>query len=76
MKTALAGAIAAALALAGTAHAAEHTCQWTGHDWACGDGNIVTSHYTEAAGPNIAVTPISTIDQARDAKLADPSRPR
>jgi hypothetical protein len=78
MKTLLAGAAAAAIVvLAGTAQAAQqNTCQWTGHDWACGDGNVVTQHVSVANGPNMIVTPIQTIDPARDARLADPTRPR
>ena len=78
MKTLLAGTIAAAtiVVLATAAQAAEkQACQWTGVDWACGDGNVVTQHVSEATGPNMVITPIQTIDPARDARLADPSRP-
>jgi hypothetical protein len=78
MKTLLAGMVAAAaiVVLAGAAQAAEkNTCQWTGVDWACGDSNVVTEHVSEPAGPNMQITPIKTIDPARDARLADPSRP-
>jgi hypothetical protein len=77
MKILLAGMLAAAIVvLAGAAQAAEkNTCQWTGADWACGDGNVVTRHVSEATGPNMVITPIKTIDPARDARLADPSRP-
>ena len=78
MKTLLAGTAAASMALlAATAQAAEkNACVWTGADWACGDGNVFTQHVSEATGPNMAITPIRTIDPARDARLADPSRPR
>lgn len=78
MKSVLAGAIAViAVATAGvTAQAAEKVCSWTGLDWACGDGNVYTTHYSQAAGPNIPITPIVTIDQARDKRAADPNRPR
>ena len=77
MKLLLAGAIAAAIgSLAVSAQAAEKVCTWTGLGWACGDGNVYTSHYSQFPGPPIAVTPIQTIDQARDARMADPSRPR
>jgi hypothetical protein len=77
MKILLAGAIAAASMLAATAQAAEkNACVWTGSDWACGDGNVFPQHASQAAGPNMVITPIQTIDPARDARLADPSRPR
>jgi hypothetical protein len=76
MKLALAGAIVVTIgALAASAQAAEKVCSWTGLDWACGDGNTYTTHYSHPPGPNIAITPITTIDQARDARVADPSRP-
>jgi hypothetical protein len=78
MKTLLAGIIAAATiaALAGAAQAAEkNVCQWTGFDWACGDGNVVVRHVPQTPGPNMTITPIQTIDPARDARLSDPSRP-
>jgi hypothetical protein len=77
MKTLLAGAVAATIVvLAGAAQAAEkNACQWTGFDWACGDGNVVAQHVSEATGPNMQITPIQTFDPARDARLADPSRP-
>ena len=77
MKIVLTGAIAGAAiaALATGAQAANRTCQWTGLDWACGDGNVFTEHYTRAAGPNVQITPILTIDQARAARVTDPTRP-
>jgi hypothetical protein len=78
MKTLLAGAVAAAtiVVLAGAAQAAEkNACQWTSFDWACGDGNVVTQHVSETTGPSMQITPIQTLDPARDARLADPSRP-
>jgi hypothetical protein len=59
MKTILTVAIAAtALCALGGAAKAEHVCQWTGHDWACGDGNTFPEHYSQAEGPNLVVTPI------------------
>ncbi|HWB51207.1 MAG TPA: hypothetical protein VG651_18995 [Stellaceae bacterium] len=77
MKHVLAGTIAAAVVAVGvSAQAAEKVCSWTGLDWACGDGNVYTTHYAPPSGPNIAITSSATIDQARDARLADPSRPR
>jgi len=79
MKTLLAGTIGAvtiAVLAAGAQAAEKQACQWTGVDWACGDGNIVTQHVSEATGPNMVITPIRTIDPARAARLADPSRPR
>jgi hypothetical protein len=77
MKLLLAGTIAAAIgSLAGSAQAAEKICTWTGLDWACGDARVYTTHYPHPPGPSIAITPIATIDQARDARIVDPSRPR
>ncbi len=77
MKLILAGTIAAAIgSLAVSAQAAENICSWTGLDWACGDSHGYTAHYPQSPGPGVAITPIVTIDQARDARLADPSRPR
>jgi hypothetical protein len=77
MKLLLAGAIAMAIgSLAVSAQAAEKICTWTGLDWACGDSHGYTEHYPQSPGPVIAITPIVTIDQARDARIADPSRPR
>jgi hypothetical protein len=69
MKIALAGTIAAAAfaAISGAAQAEEKSvCQWTGIDWACGDGNIVTRHVAEGAAPNMTIAPIKTLDPARD----------
>jgi hypothetical protein len=77
MKLLLAGAIAVAIgSLSAGAQAAEKICTWTGLDWACGDSQGYTAHYPLSAGPAITITPIVTIDQARDARIADPSRPR
>lgn len=47
---------AAATGVAVTGNAAQ-VCQWTGHDWACGDGNVVTSHRSVAEGPDMIVVP-------------------
>lgn len=61
MNKVLAGALAAAaIAVAGAAHAAE-VCQWTGADWACGDGNVVTHHYTRANGPQTVIVAVPTV---------------
>jgi hypothetical protein len=78
MKTMLAGVVAAAsmAMVIATAQAAEkNACVWTGADWACGDGSVFSQHVSASVGPNMVITPIQTIDQARDARLADPSRP-
>jgi hypothetical protein len=77
MKILLAGVSAVAIVvLAGAAQAAENNaCVWTGADWACGDGNVMTQHVSRATGPNMMITPIQTLDPARDARLADPNRP-
>jgi hypothetical protein len=77
MKLLLASVVVASAVIAGAAQAAEkNVCAWTGSDWACGDGNVFPTHYGQTNGPNMTITPIATIDQARDARLADPSRPR
>ena len=58
-----AGALAIAILaiFGGTAYAAKgDVCQWTGRDWACGDGNIVTQHVSETVGPQMIVTPYAT----------------
>jgi hypothetical protein len=76
MKSILAGTIVAAIGFSAiSAQAAEKICSWTGLGWACGDGRVYTEHYPQSPGPNVAITPIVTIDQARDARMADPSRP-
>jgi hypothetical protein len=61
MSKIFAGALAviALSALAGAAQAA-NVCVWTGHDWACGDGNVVTQHYPASVGPNMQITPVQT----------------
>jgi hypothetical protein len=77
MKLLLAGAVAVAIgSQAVSAQAAEKICTWTGLGWACGDSHGYTEHYPLSPGPPIAITPIVTIDQARDTRVADPSRPR
>jgi len=78
MTRILTGALAAAalVAIAGAAQAAEkNVCQWTGHDWACGDGNVVTSHASQAAGPPIVITPVPTV-QSNEAPLLSGPRPQ
>jgi hypothetical protein len=61
MSKVFAGALAviALSAFAGAAHAA-NVCVWTGNDWACGDGNVVTQHYPASVGPNMQITPVQT----------------
>jgi len=61
MNKILAGVVAAAAiaTLAGTARA--DVCQWTGTDWACGDGNVVTHHYSQAVGPQMVITAVPTV---------------
>ena len=62
MNKFVAGAIAAAAiaTLAGAARAG-NVCQWTGKDWACGDGNVVSQHYSEAVGPQTVITAVPTV---------------
>jgi hypothetical protein len=67
MNKILAGAFAAAAIAAATSAWAEpgathgQICVWTGSDWACGDGNTFPQHYTEAAGPNVTITPVPSV---------------
>jgi hypothetical protein len=57
MNKLIAGALAAAAVGAFAVSAqAEQVCQWTGSDWACGNGNVFTEHYSETAGPNMIIT--------------------
>ena len=65
--TALAG-------LAGTAQAAQaaNVCQWTGVDWACGDGNVVQQHVSETEGPQMIVTPVPTVPSNEKPLLSGP----
>jgi hypothetical protein len=62
MNKVLAGVIAAAAiaTLAGAARA-ENVCQWTGTDWACGDGKMFTHHYSAAVGPQTVITAVPTV---------------
>jgi len=76
MTRILIGALAAA-ALAGiavTAQAAEpkNVCQWTGVDWACGDGNVFGQHVSEAVGPPMIVTPVPTVPSNEKPLLSGP----
>jgi len=67
-------AVAATTALAGTARA-DNVCVWTGIDWACGDGNVVTQHFTQAQGPNMIIKPQKTeVMPAREPGLYYPPR--
>jgi hypothetical protein len=78
MAKILTGALAAAafVAVAGAAQAAENNvCQWTGVDWACGDGNVVTSHVSKTTGPQMIVTPIPT-PPSNEAPLLSGPRPQ
>ena len=73
----LAGTLAAAAfaAFAGAAHA-DKVCQWTGSDWACGDGNTFPDHYPAATGPNLVLTPVPTPNTAPGQPLPTPNGPR
>lgn len=67
----------AATALAGfaaTAQAAQpaNVCQWTGVDWACGNGNIVEHHVSEAVGPAMIVKPVPTVPSNEKPLLSGP----
>jgi hypothetical protein len=58
MNNLIAGALAvAAITVFAVSAQAARVCQWTGYDWACGDGNIVTEHFSQSAGPNMVITP-------------------
>jgi hypothetical protein len=75
MTRILTGALAAVAiaAFAGGAQAAaKNVCQWTGSDWACGDGNVVTQHVSEAAGPPMMVTPVPTVPSNETPLLSGP----
>jgi len=52
----------AALALAAFAGAAQarDVCQWTGVDWACGDGNVVTRHVPPSGNLNMPIVAVPT----------------
>ena len=63
MNKILGGALAAIAiaALAATARA-DNVCQWTGHDWACGDSKGgFTQHYGLTQGPQMLITPVPTV---------------
>ena len=72
-----AGALAAAAvaAFAGTAHAYK-VCQWTGHDWACGDGNTFPDHYPASTGPNLVLSPVAAPNVPPGQTLPPPNAPR
>lgn len=75
MTRILTGALAAVAiaAFAGAAQAAaNNVCQWTGSDWVCGDGNIVTQHVSEAAGPPMIITPVPTVPSNQPPLLSGP----
>ena len=80
MKTLLAAATAAAAMTiaADTAQAAaKNVCVWTGHDWACGDGNTFPQHFSEAQGPNVPIVPQQTgVEPAREPTAFSPPGPR
>ena len=63
MNKILAGVVALAAIASITAPArAEKVCQWTGSDWACGDGNSTfPQHYSEATGPQTVIVPVTTV---------------
>lgn len=60
--------------IAGTAQAAQ-VCQWTGSDWACGDGNIVQRHIAQNPGPPIIITPVPTVASNEKPLLQGPREP-
>jgi len=75
MNRILTGALAAAAlaGFAGAAQAAEkNVCQWTGVDWACGNGNVVASHVSEAVGPPMIITPVPTVASNEKPLLSGP----
>ena len=76
MTRILIGALAAAAlaGIAGTAQAAPaaNVCQWTGVDWACGDGNTVQQHVPETVGPSMIVKPVPTVPSNEKPLLAGP----
>ncbi|HTW51320.1 MAG TPA: hypothetical protein VME45_05430 [Stellaceae bacterium] len=75
MTRILTGALAATAlaAFAGVAQAATaNVCQWTGSDWACGNGNIITSHASEAAGPQMIVHSVPTVPSNEKPLLSGP----
>jgi hypothetical protein len=76
MTRMLIGALAAT-AFAGLAGAPQTTqaasvCQWTGVDWACGDGNIVQQHVSAPVGPRMIVTPVPTVPSNERPLLSGP----
>lgn len=76
MTRILIGALAA-MALAGVAGMAQtaqatKVCQWTGVDWACGDGNIVQQHVSAPVGPRMIVTPVPTVPSNEKPLLSGP----
>jgi hypothetical protein len=78
MTKILTGALAAAavVAVAGAAQAAEqNVCVWTGHDWACGDGNVFTSHVSASAALPMPVTSVPTVP-SNEAPLLSGPRPQ
>ena len=71
-RTVTAALVAAAVvALAGAAQAA-NTCQWTGVDWACGDGQVVTSHVSQAPGPPMIIHSVPTVPSNEKPLLSGP----
>lgn len=65
---------AAIVALAGAVQAAT-VCQWTGVDWACGDGKTFSSHVSEAVGPPMVITAVPTV-QSNEKPLLSGPRPQ
>jgi hypothetical protein len=64
-------ATAAIVAFAGAAQAA-NVCQWTGVDWACGDGKLVSSHVSETAGPPMVIKSVPTVNPNEKPLLSGP----
>jgi hypothetical protein len=71
MNRILAVAIAAAAIVTVTGAArADRVCQWTGTDWACGDGNLFPEHYAPPTAPNLVITPVPTVAPAGNYPLS------
>lgn len=65
-------AAAAIIVAAGAAHADNHVCQWTGVDWACGNGNTVSMHASAAAGPPMIIKSYPTVPSNETPLLSGP----
>lgn len=75
MTKILTGALAAAalVVVAGAAQAATaNVCQWTGSDWACGNGDQFTSHVPQVPGPPVIVHSVPTVPSNQPPLLSGP----